>query len=100
MAILIVDDDADTRARLERALRESGDGWDVVQAATAAEALARVADADVECVLLDYRLPDADGLACLRDLRRLRADLSVVMVTGSGSETVAVDAMKVGAADY
>ena len=100
MAILIVDDDGDTRARLKRALRESGDGWDVVQAASAADALARVTNADVECVLLDYRLPDADGLTCLRELRRLRADLPVVMVTGSGSEAVAVDAMKAGAADY
>ena len=100
MAILIVDDDADTRARLERALRDSGDGWDVVQATTATEALARVADEDVECVLLDYRLPDLDGLTCLRELRRLRAEVPIVMVTGSGSEDVAVDAMKAGAADY
>src|SRR5690349_1581718 len=100
MAILIVDDDPDTRGRLERALRESGDGWDVRQAATAKEALALAGAADVECVLLDYRLPDADGLTCLRELRRMRVELPVVMVTGSGSETVAVEAMKGGAADY
>jgi DNA-binding NtrC family response regulator len=100
MAILVVDDDADTRAQLERALRESGDGWDVAQAATAKDGLARLAGGDVECVLLDYRLPDADGLECLREIRRLHADLPVVMVTGSGSEAVAVDAMKAGAVDY
>src|SRR5581483_9442465 len=45
-------------------------------------------------------MPDVDGLACLRELRRLRPDLPVVMVTGSGSEAVAVEAMKLGAADY
>jgi DNA-binding NtrC family response regulator len=100
MAILIVDDDADTRARLEQALRESGDGWEVRQAASATEGLARATDGDVECVVLDYRLPDTDGLACLREIRRLRPDVPVVMVTGSGSEDVAVDAMKLGAADY
>ena len=100
MAILIVDDDADTRARLERTLRESGDGFDVRHAASAKEALARVTGADVECVLLDYRLPDADGLSCLRELRRVRPDVPVLMVTGSGSEEVAVEAMKGGAADY
>jgi DNA-binding NtrC family response regulator len=100
MAILIVDDDPDTRARLERALRESGDGWDVRHAASAKEAMTLVTDGDVECVLLDYRLPDADGLTCLRELRRLRGDVPVVMVTGSGSEGVAVEAMKAGAADY
>jgi CheY-like chemotaxis protein len=39
MAILVVDDDPDTRARLDRSLREFGDGWDVRHAASAAEAL-------------------------------------------------------------
>jgi DNA-binding NtrC family response regulator len=100
MAILIVDDDPETRARLDRALRQSGDGWDVREAATATEGLALASAPDVECVLLDYRLPDADGLTCLRELRRARPELPVVMVTGSGSEAVAVQAMKLGAADY
>jgi len=100
MAILIADDDPEARARLERALRESGDGWDVCHAASAKEALALVTRADVECVLLDYRLPDADGLSCLRELRRVRPDVPVLMVTGSGSEEVAVEAMKCGVGDY
>jgi ActR/RegA family two-component response regulator len=100
MAILIVDDDADTRARLGRTLRESGDGWDVRNAASAKQALELATVADVACVVLDYRLPDSDGLMCLRELRRARPDVPVVMVTGSGSEAVAVEAMKLGAADY
>ena len=100
MAILIVDDDAEARERLRQALQGSGDGWEARQATSAKEALALVTDADVACVLLDYRLPDTDGLACLRELRRLRPDVPVVMVTGLGSEAVAVEAMKLGAADY
>jgi DNA-binding NtrC family response regulator len=100
MAILVVDDDPETRARLDRALRESGDGWDVRHAASVKEGLAFAADPAVDGVVLDYRLPDGDGLACLRELRRTRPDLPVVMVTGSGSEAVAVEAMKAGAADY
>jgi CheY-like chemotaxis protein len=72
MAILVVDDDPDARDRLARTLRESGDGWDVRHAASAKDALALVTGGDVDCVLLDYRLPDADGLACLRELRRVR----------------------------
>jgi DNA-binding NtrC family response regulator len=83
-----------------RVPHDSGDGWGVRHAASVKEATALVADADVECVILDYRLPDADGLACLRELRRTRADVPVVMVTGTGSEAVAVEAMKLGAADY
>src|SRR5207244_7709205 len=100
MAILVVDDEPETLALLVSMLRESGDGWDIRQAATAKEALARAMEADVECVLLDYRLPDADGLAVLRELRRARPELPVVMITGSGSPRIAVDAMKLGAADH
>ena len=100
MTILVVDDDPEARERLERALRASGDGWDVRLAVTAKEGLALAGDAGVECVVLDYRLPDADGLTCLRELRRARPELPIVMITGSGSEKVAVDAMKLGAADY
>jgi CheY-like chemotaxis protein len=82
MAILVVDDDTEARERLCRSLHDSGDGWAARPAATAKEALALVTAADVECVLLDYRLPDADGLTCLREVRRLRPDVPVVMVTG------------------
>ena len=46
-----------------------------------------------------YRLPDADGVTCLRELRRLRADVPVVMVTGLDSAAVAVEAIRAGAAD-
>ena len=100
MAILIVDDDPDARLDMTRALLASEDGWDVRSADTGGDGLALAAAADVDCVLLDYQLPDRDGLSCLRELRRLRPDLPVVMVTGSGSTKVAVEAMKVGAVDY
>jgi DNA-binding NtrC family response regulator len=100
MAILIVDDDPDVRAELREALAQYGDGWETRHAETAADALRLATDHGVACVLLDYRLPDADGLTCFRELRRLRPDLPVIVVTGAGSERIAVEAMKLGAADY
>jgi DNA-binding NtrC family response regulator len=100
MAILVVDDDSETTARMADALRQAGDDWEVRCAASAKEALAAARDPHVDCVLLDYRLPDVDGLSCLRELRQIRPDVPVVMVTGAGSEGVAVEAMKLGAADY
>jgi signal transduction histidine kinase/DNA-binding NarL/FixJ family response regulator len=54
-----------------------------------------------DVILLDYLLPDADGLEFLRELRELRGSLPIViMLTGQGSESVAVEAMKYGVKDY
>ncbi len=51
-------------------------------------------------MLLDVRLPGRDGLAVLRDLRKRRPDLPVIMMTAYGTLQVAVEAMKQGAYDY
>ena len=55
-----------------------------------------------ECVLLDYRLPDFDGMQFLAEWkrRRLPADCPVLMLTNFGSEELVVEAMKGGASDY
>jgi signal transduction histidine kinase/FixJ family two-component response regulator len=54
-----------------------------------------------DVILLDYLLPDSDGLEFLHDLRELRGTLPIViMLTGQGSESVAVEAMKYGVKDY
>jgi DNA-binding NtrC family response regulator len=100
MTILVVEDHAETRRELVEALRTSGDGWDVREAPCGKDGLDVVRASDLDCVLLDYRLPDVDGLTCLAEIRKLRPDVPVVIVTGEGSETVAVRAMKLGAADY
>jgi len=72
----------------------------VAAAGSARDGLAHLAANPVDCVLLDYRLPDADGLECLRTIRQRHPDLPVVVITGAGSEEVAVEAMKLGASDY
>ena len=94
--LLVVDDEDLIRWSLARRLRE--DGHDVLEAATAAEALERGDQADL--VLLDYKLPDGDGIAVLKRLRENDPDILVIMLTAhSGVETV-VEAMRAGAFDY
>ena len=95
--VLVVDDEALIRWSLAERLR--ADGLDVVEAGTAAEAMDR-ADQGVDLVLLDYKLPDDDGLTVLRKLRDMDSDTVVMMLTAhKGIETV-VEAMKAGAYDY
>jgi signal transduction histidine kinase len=92
--VLVVDDDPDHRFLAERRLGRAG--FDVSGAANADEALLNL-DA-VDLAVLDYRLPGTSGL----DLLPVIAEqgVSVVMVTGMGSEGLAVEAMRRGAVDY
>lgn len=92
--VLVVDDDPDHRFLAQRRLE--GAGFDVRTAGNAEEALVDVVSADL--VVLDHRLPGTSGL----DLLPVIAEHgpSVVMVTGMGSEGLAVEAMRRGAVDY
>ena len=92
-----MDDEQLIRWSLTERLRD--EGYDVVEAGTAAEALDR-AEHGVDLVLLDYRLPDQDGLAVLKGLRDLDPDTLVIMLTAHRSVDTVVEAMKSGAFDY
>jgi PAS domain S-box-containing protein len=80
---LIVEDDADTRVWLRRMLRE--EGWTAVEAANGRDALARLADAAPDVVLLDLIMPEMDGFELLEELRRdeVWRRLPVVVVTAA-----------------
>ena len=98
--VLLIEDSAETARLLAGALGAGSDPFEVTVAGSARDGLAHLAAHPVDCVLLDYRLPDADGLECLRTIRQRHPDLPVVVITGAGSEEVAVEAMKLGASDY
>ncbi|GMV44120.1 MAG: hypothetical protein AMXMBFR64_58360 [Myxococcales bacterium] len=93
--VLVVDDNVVDRELIRRLL---GAGCVTVEAGTAQEALAALGNGRVDCSLLDYRLPDADGLQLLPQV--VRRGVPVVMLTGQGDEMIAVEAMKRGADDY
>jgi two-component system cell cycle response regulator len=102
--VLLVDDSAEDRATYERLItRVSPDeAYTFTTAETVAEALALCRRTRFDCVLLDYLLPDGDGLNLLAALKRPDEPLllPVIVLTGQGDETVAVRAMKSGAQDY
>jgi two-component system nitrogen regulation response regulator GlnG len=96
--ILVVDDEESVRWALRKAMEQAGYGVDL--AADGLAGLAAAADAAVDLVLLDVRLPGQDGLELLREIRKRRPDLPVIMMTAYGTLQVAVEAMKLGAYDY
>jgi PAS domain S-box-containing protein len=96
--VLYIEDDPGVaglvRARLEN------DGYRVEVAATGREGLAAYDDALHDLVIIDYHLPDCDGLQVLERLVDRGVAAPLIIATGAGSEEVAVRAMKLGAADY
>lgn len=93
--VLVVDDDEVYREDIHRLI---DDVFEVIDATTGHEAIDRIGSHEVHCVLLDYRLPDLDGLQVLPKL--VEAQIPVVMMTAQGNEQVAVNALKQGAYDY
>jgi DNA-binding NtrC family response regulator len=97
-SVLIIDDEKNVRALLMRVLAE--ERLDVHSAGTAAEGLQLADEVDADVILLDLRLPDANGLDVLKTLKSRHPEAAVLMVTAFGQVESAVDAMKGGAADY
>jgi DNA-binding NtrC family response regulator len=77
------------------------EGYDVAEAPSAADALDQIRErGDIDIVLTDIKMPGMDGMALLRESRRLDPSIVVVLMTGYGSIKNAIEAMKHGAADY
>jgi phosphoserine phosphatase RsbU/P len=99
-SLLLVDDDANSRALLRHYLQPHG--FDVADAASGAEALALVEDRPFDLVLLDVEMPGVGGLDVLRALREKHsaAELPVMMATVRDRASDVVEALNGGANDY
>jgi CheY-like chemotaxis protein/anti-sigma regulatory factor (Ser/Thr protein kinase) len=99
ITILVVDDSTVDRVVVRRLLEKHG-AWRVAQAADGAQALDAIARAAPALVLTDMQMPHVDGLALVEQVRERFPNVPVILMTGCGSEELAITALRAGAAGY
>ncbi|HEY6529767.1 MAG TPA: EAL domain-containing protein, partial [Cellvibrionaceae bacterium] len=101
MRLLLIDDDELDRLAIIRALKKSSSAHEICECINAIDGLRMSADQIFDVILLDYRLPDMDGLAVLRELRSGNfAEVAVVMLSNIEDDTIAEQCFEAGAQDF
>jgi two-component system, OmpR family, response regulator len=96
--VLVVDDEEDfATAVTERLIRR---GFDASSALSGARALKLLEESRFDVVTLDLKMPGMDGLATLREIRKIDPRIPVILLTGHGTVSSGIEGMQGGAADF
>jgi two-component system phosphate regulon sensor histidine kinase PhoR len=98
--ILIVDDDPALLEALPQALWLRMEGLQVDTCDSAPVALGKIKDVDYDAIVTDIKMPGMDGLALLREIRKIRPSTPTLLITGHGERELTVEALRGGAYDF
>ena len=98
ITIMIVDDEQSVRQSLEAWFQD--DGYTMLTAENAAEALKKLQEHQIDIILLDIKMPGMDGLALQDRIREFNKDVIIIIITAFATVDTAVRALKAGAFDY
>ncbi|MBI4264075.1 MAG: response regulator [Acidobacteria bacterium] len=96
--VLVVDDEASIRDLLSKTLALAE--YEVDTVADANAALDRVRAVEYDLLIADLKMPGMDGLTLIRQVKRIRTDLPVIIITGFSTESSAIEAVNLGVAGY
>jgi DNA-binding response OmpR family regulator len=96
--VLVVDDEASIRDLLSKTLALAE--YDVDLAFDGRTALDRLRTAPYDLLITDLKMPGVDGLTVIREARRLKTDLPVIIITGFSTEASAIEAVNLGVSGY
>ena len=99
--ILVIDDDETDRMNVQHLLTKEGVEAVIHEAPDCSSGVEKMKSSKMDCVLIDYRLPDANGVEVLEKLREVnRNNIPLILLTGMGDERLVAEVMRKGAADY
>jgi len=93
--ILVVDDERDICRMISNILKE--EGYKVDKAYDGEQAIRKIKARGYNLMLLDYKLPDIDGINVLKEIRRIEPSLNIIMISAYGSPSIKSTAKKLGA---
>ena len=96
--VLVVDDEASIRELLSKTLALAE--YEVDTAADATSALDRMRTGAYDLMIADLKMPGMDGLTLIRQAKRIKADMPVIIITGFSTESSAIEAVNLGVAGY
>ncbi|MFB9076976.1 sigma-54-dependent transcriptional regulator [Flavobacterium procerum] len=98
--ILIVEDEAAIRRVLVKILSEENDSYQVDEAEDGVSGLEKIKNNDYDLVLCDIKMPKMDGVEVLEEVKKIKPEIPMVMISGHGDMETAIHTMRLGAFDY
>lgn len=98
--ILIIEDEAAIRRVLVKILSEENDSYQVDEAEDGAAGLEKIKNNDYDLVLCDIKMPKLDGVEVLEEVKKIKPEIPMVMISGHGDMETAIHTMRLGAFDY
>lgn len=98
--ILVIDDDEVDRIAVRQALKKAEITVEIKEVNTYKRGEKALLESEFDCAIMDYRLPDGDGLVLLQDIRKAGVTTPVIVLTGHGHEELVMEMINSGASDY
>ncbi|RZJ52460.1 MAG: sigma-54-dependent Fis family transcriptional regulator [Flavobacterium sp.] len=98
--ILIIEDEAAIRRVLVKILSEENDTYQVDEAEDGVAGLEKIKNNDYDLVLCDIKMPKMDGVEVLEEVKKIKPEIPMVMISGHGDMETAIHTMRLGAFDY
>ncbi len=98
--ILIIEDEASIRRVLVKILSEENDTYQVDEAEDGVAGLDKIKNNDYDLVLCDIKMPKMDGVEVLEEVKKIKPEIPMVMISGHGDMETAIHTMRLGAFDY